>query len=148
VYKRQDLHRAAASGLPVYAECGGLMYLTGGIVDFAGREYPTAGVLPGFCRMEKKRAALGYVRGEVLHDSILASRGKVLRGHEFHYSTWQEAGRHIPAYRLTKTGVESGREDGLVRENILASYLHLHFAGCPEAAENLVEACRRYRGGA
>ena len=145
---REDLRRAAASGLPVYAECGGLMYLTGAIADFTGREYPAAGVLPGCCRMEKKRAALGYVRGEVLHDSILASRGKLLHGHEFHYSTWQEAGQCMPAYRLTKTGGESGREDGLVRENILASYLHLHFAGCPEAAANLVEACRRYRRGA
>jgi len=143
---KRDLARAFARGMPVYAECGGLMYLTRAICDFDGREYPMAGLLPGRCRMQRRRVALGYVRATVLTDNILAPAGTQLRGHEFHYSTLEEMPLP-PAYALHRAGEDEGRPDGYVLGNLLAAYLHLHFASCPQAAAALVERCARYRAG-
>lgn len=141
---KRDLSRAFARGMPVYAECGGLMYLTRAISDFEGREYPMAGILPGRCRMQRRRAALGYVQATVLTDNILAPAGTRLKGHEFHYSTLEEM--PFPrAYTLRRAGEETGRPDGYVLGGLLASYLHLHFAACPAAAAALVERCARFR---
>lgn len=142
---KNDLTSAAGSGMPVYAECGGLMYLASSIADFNGNEYPAAGLLPGRCRMAKKRAALGYVTATALHDNILCSRGTALRGHEFHYSTLELQQKYTGAYRLTRWGEEPAREDGVVAGNILASYVHLHFAGCPGAAMKFIDSCERYK---
>lgn len=142
---KKDLRAAAASGMPVYAECGGLMYLASSITGFAGNEYPAAGLLPGRCRMEKKRAALGYVTALSLCDSILCAAGTSLRGHEFHYSTLELHQHSNSAYRLTRWGEEQAGEDGIVTGNILASYVHLHFAGCPDVAARFIDSCERYK---
>ncbi|RJQ27911.1 MAG: cobyrinate a,c-diamide synthase [Peptococcaceae bacterium] len=140
---RSSLKEAVSCGLPVYAECGGLMYLSEAIVDFAGREYPAAGVIPGRCRMGKKRAALGYVTARVLNDNVLAPAGALLRGHEFHYSVREEP--DVPgfrrAYRLEKAMGTAGAGDGLVRGNLLASYVHLHLAGYPRFAARFLANC-------
>jgi len=142
---KKDLRAAAASGMPIYAECGGLMYLVSAIIDFAGNEYPTAGLLEGRCRMGKKRAALGYVTATALSNSILCTEGSSLRGHEFHYSTLVMDQQYAGAYRLTRWGEGPAGEDGIAAGNILASYVHLHFAGCPGAAARFLEHCKEYR---
>ncbi|MCL2336949.1 MAG: cobyrinate a,c-diamide synthase, partial [Firmicutes bacterium] len=98
-----DLRLQARQGLPLFAECGGLMYLCRGIVDFNGREWSGADILPVRCRMEQKRVALGYVTATALQDNILVPAGAQLRGHEFHYSRLEGAGL-TPAYRLCKPG--------------------------------------------
>ena len=142
---KRDLGAAANSGMPIYAECGGLMFLAAAIVDFEGNEYPAAGLLPGCCRMEKKRAALGYVTATSLQDNILCSRGTSLRGHEFHYSTLELSRQSAAAYLLTRWGDEPSREDGVVMGNLLASYVHLHFAGCPGAAQTFIKSCEAFK---
>jgi cobyrinic acid a,c-diamide synthase len=140
-----DLKAAADSGMPIYAECGGLMYLTASIIDFDNREYPAAGLIDGCCRMGKKRAGLGYVTAEALQDNLICGCGTSLRGHEFHYSTL-ELGREYPrAYRLSKWGDNNTWQDGVLTANILASYVHLHFAGCPGAARRFIDNCERYK---
>ena len=63
---KQSIRDAVASGLPVYAECGGLMYLSGGIADFQGNRYDMVGLLPGCCEMQNKLQRLGYTTGQVL----------------------------------------------------------------------------------
>jgi len=138
------VRRAAGYGLPVYAECGGMMFLSRGISDFDGRFHPMAGVIPGRTVMLKKRAALGYVTATALKDSILAPAGRRLKGHEFHYSVLEEAGPSGPAYLLEKEGDPAPRAGGYAAGNILASYLHLHFAACPEEAASLIRACMQY----
>lgn len=142
---KNDLKRAAGSGMPIYAECGGLMYISSSITDFEGKEYQVAGVLPGRCKMGKKRAALGYVTATALADSILCSRGVNLRGHEFHYSVFESSQKYTYAYELTRWGEESRRLDGVAVGNILASYAHLHFAGCPEAAVKFLLTCEKFK---
>lgn len=142
-----DLKAAVRSGLPIYAECGGLMYLASSITNFKGSEYATAGLLNGRCRMEQKRAALGYVTATALNENILCTRGTLLRGHEFHYSTLELFQKYPSAFHLTRWGEASAREDGVVAGNILASYVHLHFAGCPGAAARLLDSCESYKEG-
>ncbi|MBE3587154.1 MAG: cobyrinate a,c-diamide synthase [Thermoanaerobacteraceae bacterium] len=142
----EDLRGAFYRGMPIYAECGGLMYLCRAIVDFEGREYPMAGLLPGICRMQRRRVALGYVKARVLTGNILAGVGEELRGHEFHYSSLEEMPEGIPrAYLLYQEGDSRGKPDGYVMNNLLASYLHLHLASCPQAAERFLHHCARYK---
>lgn len=142
---QQELKAATDSGMPVYAECGGLMYLTTSIIDFNNRNYPAAGLIDGRCRMGQKRAGLGYVTAVALHDSLICSRGASLRGHEFHYSTLELGREYQGAYRLAKWGEGTTWQDGVITDNILASYVHLHFAGCPDAARKFIESCEKYK---
>ncbi|MCS5695758.1 cobyrinate a,c-diamide synthase [Desulfofundulus thermocisternus] len=142
----ESLRRAFNQGMPVYAECGGLMYICRSIYGFDGREYPMAGLLPGVCRMHTRRVALGYCKARVLNDNILAPAGTELVGHEFHYSFLEDMPADFPrAYALRREGEEVEVLDGYVRGNLLASYLHLHFASCPEAARRFVECCARFK---
>ncbi|MCL6610539.1 MAG: cobyrinate a,c-diamide synthase [Peptococcaceae bacterium] len=131
-------------GMPVYAECGGMMFLSRSIAGFDGREYPMAGIIPGKTVMLGKRAGLGYVTALALKDSILAPAGRRIRGHEFHYSVLQGLDGADHAYSLEREG-EEPRLDGYASGGLLASYLHIHFAGCPEEARRFIRACRQFR---
>ncbi len=133
-------------GMPIYAECGGLMYLSGGITDFAGNHYLLAGLVPGRACMQKKLAALGYLTAEVLTDNILAKKGEVLRGHQFRWSVLEDVPPDVRrAYRLSGAKNVRDEQEGIVRGSLLASYLHLHFAARPDLARSFVESCRRYK---
>ncbi len=137
------VRREFGRGMPVYAECGGMMFLSRGITDFSGREYPMAGIIPGKTVMLEKRAGLGYVTARALKDNILAPAGRRIRGHEFHYSVLH-LDRPDYAYLLEREG-EEARPDGYASGSLLASYLHIHFAGCPEEAVNFIRTCMKYR---
>lgn len=141
-----DGARAAhARGMPIYAECGGLMYLTRAVTDFQGKRYQMAGIIPGECRMQNRRAALGYVTATALRDNILVAGGQSLRGHEFHYSTLDLDPGSPGAYHLFKEGVEGYKTDGYAGNNLLASYLHIHFAGSPAAARGFIKKCLEFK---
>ena len=143
---RASLCRAAEEGMPVYAECGGYMYLMQSLIDFDGVEHAMAGIFPACARMTEKLQMVGYVEAEQTVDTVLGSAGLLLHGHEFHFSV-EEAERAADLVRpLTFTKLRNGARyaAGCVYKNVLGSYLHLHFAGCQTAAENFVEACRRW----
>ena len=141
---RRAIKTNSQKGMPVYAECGGLIYLTEGIRDGQGC-YPLAGVLPGWCEMGEK-LKMGYRDVEVLRPNLLAAAGTRLKGHEFHYSSWQAGGPAKPAYRVFRrndpstTGV-----DGYAGGNILASYIHLHFVQDAGLAQNFIKNCRLWK---
>ena len=127
----------AAAGRPVYAECGGLMYLCDALVDAAGARHPMAGVVHGASAMQP-RPTLGYREVVALRDSPIARAGDTVRGHEFHYSV-REAAAGEAAYRRA----DGAETEGVVAGpcgNVLASYLHVHFATDPRMAERLVAA--------
>lgn len=128
----------------IYAECGGLMYLTRSIVDSAGREHPLVGLLPGRSVMTGK-LTLGYREARAATSSWLLQEGETLRGHEFHYSTWEgRPGDLPPAYLLTHPrGKEPPRPEGACLGNLWASYVHLHFWSKSELADRFVFACSR-----
>jgi cobyrinic acid a,c-diamide synthase len=132
------LRRFAAHGGAVYAECGGLMYLSQEIEMAGGERHPMVGILPFRTRMGSKRKALGYVEVTLTADTLLGRRGDVVRGHEFHYSElvdaespndgWQTV--YESRYRREPTPVR----DGFRRGRVLAGYAHVHWASHPSAA--------------
>jgi len=141
---RQSIREAAAAGLPIYAECGGYMYLLEDLVDFDGKAHPMCGVFPGRAAMTKKLQMVGYVTAKMQRDTILGPAGTELRGHEFHFSQELEREEPVRPYTFTKLRNGATYGAGQQRKNVLGSYLHIHFAGCPEAAKHFVGACRAY----
>jgi cobyrinic acid a,c-diamide synthase len=144
---RAEVREAAAAGVPVYAECGGMMYLARQLVDGAGREHAMAGVLPVSTSMQPRLTALGYVTLRATTDTLLLRNGESVRGHEFHFSTVTVDGPvEFGLVSDGGRGIVDGR-DGLCTPSLLASYTHLHFASYPAMAERFVEACKRHKGG-
>ncbi len=131
----------ALSDHPVYAECGGLMYLATGLEDLEGRVHPMVGIVSTTIRMSPKRLTLRYVEVELGEATLLGSAGSVMRGHEFHYSRMEEEppAEVRRAYRLrTRRGGEEQAE-GYVLGGVLASYVHLHFGSNPNAGQAFVD---------
>ncbi len=136
------VRRFAAARKPIYAECGGLMYLSKRVRLRDGREYPMVGLLPAATRMLERRKALGYVEVTLRADSLWGSAGTTLRGHEFHYSdlVFPEAGApgwEAP-YILRRRRTGSVREEGLQGGRVLASYVHVHPAAAPGAVRYFI----------
>ncbi len=140
------LHGEHDGRMPIYAECGGLMYLTEAIVDEQGREHPMVGLLPGRSTMSG-RLTLGYRQGRAVQDSWLFKAGETIRGHEFHYSTWIDRPADFPAalHLASRDGTLSDSPEGACQRNLWASYVHLHFDGLPELPSRFVAACRSWR---
>lgn len=143
---REAVRAFAGSGRPLYAECGGLMYLSSALEDLDGSEHPMVGLLPTHVRMRPKKLTLGYVEVELARDTLLGQRGTVLRGHEFHYSRIDELPPSVPrAYRVRRRRGGEEQAEGYLLGNVLASYLHLHFGANPLAAGRFVSSCRERR---
>lgn len=135
---------AQAAGMPIYAECGGLMYLTEAVEDSAGQVYPMVGIAPGRCRMED-RLTMGYREVVLTRDGLLGSGGTRLRGHEFHYSTWTLQEHCHPAYTvLPRHAAETARPEGFAHGNLHASYIHIHFGQDERLAARFVACCRAW----
>jgi cobyrinic acid a,c-diamide synthase len=144
---RHVVAAAVADGLPTYAECGGLLYLTERIEDAGGQAHPMAGVIPGVSRMHRRPAALSYVNLEAIEDSLLLRAGESVRGHEFHHSTVELRTPGMFAYRsIDGRGLAEGF-DGYRLPGGVASYAHLHLAANPAMAQRFIEACRVFSPG-
>ncbi|MDQ7029532.1 MAG: cobyrinate a,c-diamide synthase [Ardenticatenia bacterium] len=144
---REAIRGACEHGLPVYAECGGLMYLTEAIVDVEGKRHPMAGVLPGHSVMTG-RLTLGYRLAEAVHTGWLFRGGERVRGHEFHYSAWEDRPATLPPayWLLPRDHQGTPHPEGAHVRNVWASYVHLHFWTKPELARRLVAAAARSSG--
>lgn len=143
---RKDLAGAIETGLPVYAECGGLMYL-GKTLVYRGDAYPMVGIFPLTFGLEQKPQGHGYTRIRVVEENPYFPVGTALKGHEFHYSRVVEGGLESwkMAFRMTKGEGLDGRRDGLIYKNTLATYTHLHALGSPEWAKGLAARAGAYR---
>jgi len=141
----EDIKRFSGDGHPIYAECGGFMFLMHTIQDLSGRKYQMAGVFPMVCKMEPRLMALGYREITTREDSVLGPAGTTVRGHEFHYSNADLEDKGLsPIYKITdRKGIIRTRE-GFVKGRVLGSYIHLHWGSNPDVAGNLVEYCRKY----
>jgi cobyrinic acid a,c-diamide synthase len=140
-----DVRAFAASGRPVYAECGGMLYLAQSLRAADGSTYAMAGVLPLSMQMTGKLVQFGYVTVEFTDDCLLGRTGTVVRGHSFHYSCISSQEEIARCYRVKYS--MSGREEmeGFCRGNVLASYIHLHFRASSMLAESFVTAVRQAR---
>ncbi len=131
-----ELAREAQSGLPVYAECGGMMVLARSITK-DGRKWPMGSVLPADIETDVRPQGLGYVQGQLLRDTPFYPRGFVLQGHEFHYSR-AVAGSMNPDDAVLKLAKGKGLSSGLdamVQGNAWGSYTHIFAPVIPSWAE-------------
>ena len=135
---RAAIAEFVAGDAPVYAECGGFMYLTQAIVDAESRTWPMAGVFPTSARMQTRLARLGYVQVENGDAEGWLAPGESARGHEFRYST-------IDAMPQTIHRAYRDPAEGYRVRSVLGSYVHLHFLSCPGFAERFVRDCSDWR---
>ncbi len=134
------------SGRPIYAECGGLMYLTEGIRTLDGQLWPMVGVVAGEAVMSERLQALGYVEVETREPSILGPAETLLRGHQFRYSTLTPVPSQINfVYSVRPRWGGAPFDEGYRVGNVLASYVHVHWASNPLAAEEFVKSCATRR---
>jgi cobyrinic acid a,c-diamide synthase len=139
---RELIKKAAGDGMPIYGECGALLYLCK-TLRVEDETYPMCGVFDAHCEMTPRLQALGYTKAVTLRDNVLTERGTTVLGHEFHYSKTTCEHDQRFAYRMERgKGVSEGF-DGLMYENTLSSYNHGHPASMPFT--RFVEQCRRYR---
>jgi len=136
---KKTIAAAAARGMPIYAECGGLMYLGRTLRTVDGVAHPMASVFPLDVVMDPAHLAIRYADIRTTVATLLGPRGTTARGHEFHQSRLTAAPRPV-AFRA-KASDGSPFRDGFVTRNVLASYVHLHFASNPSIAARFVEAC-------
>jgi cobyrinic acid a,c-diamide synthase len=141
----RSIKAAADNGLPIYAECGGLIYL-GRSLTVNEKKYPMTGVLPVDFVLEQRPQAHGYAIAEVERSGAFLDKGVVIRGHEFHYSRPVDLDALSPmAYGMKRGSGIDGARDGLLYKNVLACYTHLHTLGTPEWAPAMIEKARTYR---
>jgi cobyrinic acid a,c-diamide synthase len=140
-----EIRKIADTGLPIYAECGGLMYLSQGIRDFNGKYFEMVGLINGVSVMQKRRERLGYAVAEAKKDSIIAKKGQRLKGHIFHWSKLPNPSETMAAYNMS---IPSNQPEGFItgpKDNVLASYLHLHFGSDIELAKRFIASCSQER---
>ncbi|SNB46988.1 cobyrinate a,c-diamide synthase [Geobacter sp. DSM 9736] len=151
---KNAVRAAIEQGMPVYAECGGFIYLTRGVLEPEGlaprRRTGSSGVrhfvgiYPVTTKMLPQRKALGYREITTTAETVLGPAGMQARGHEFHYSEMEGMPPEVgQAYRVSRRGEDMGSE-GYLRHNCLASYVHLHFGSNPAMAAAFVESCRKF----
>ncbi len=145
---RQAVLSFCRSGKPVYAECGGFIYLLQAIRDKKNKRYEMAGFFPANAVMRPRLQRLGYVEIEAQNNCPFMHKGDKARGHEFHYSDISaippDINRCYTVYR--KRGAESFAE-GYQVGNVLAGYVHLHFASHPDFALNFIRVCQERKRG-
>ncbi len=130
----------AQSGRPVYAECGGMMYLATTLRTMDGTAHTMAGVLPLVIEMTTGLVQFGYVTVRMTRDTILGQAGTEIRGHSFHHSRISDAGDFATSY-LVQYSLSGRKEvEGYCIGNVLASYIHLHFLAEPLVARRFIEA--------
>jgi cobyrinic acid a,c-diamide synthase len=135
-----EVRTFAAAGRAIYAECGGLMYLSRGIEDVAGTRHEMCGVLPFWTQLTST-PTLGYVEVTASRETWFPT-GDLARGQTFHYSRIHpdDATSSLPAaYQASVNGSAAG--EGFVQHNVVASYLHLHWRSNPAFAKAFVDAC-------
>ena len=151
---RESIKKWSDEGRPIYAECGGFMYLTGGIYDFDNVFHPMAGVFPFKTIMKKGRARLGYREAVLKEGSILGKKGSVVRGHEFHYSEIEKngqglvvSGQHADLMYSVKNGEnEYLYDEGYRVKNTLGSYIHVHFGSNLTIAGSIIDFIKEGHG--
>jgi cobyrinic acid a,c-diamide synthase len=146
VRMREWIRVKSRDGMPIYAECGGFMYLCEEISDLSGDRHPMTGVFPFVTRMLPKLKALGYREIRLTTDTPLGPAGTTARGHEFHYSERIASSEGVETvYAVADRKGGRAAAEGYRRNRTIGSYIHLHFGSRPSVAEDFIYACLGYR---
>jgi len=140
VAMRRAIRKFSERGGTIYAECGGMMYLTQAIRDLEGKSYEMVGLFEAEAVMSKARMTLGYRELQISQPCVLGEVGITARGHEFHYSLVEPKGQLQYACKLRDAQGKSKGQDGLVAGNTVGLYSHLHFASQPKIAASLISS--------
>ncbi|SMG38860.1 cobyrinate a,c-diamide synthase [Dethiosulfovibrio salsuginis] len=140
---REDILKKAQLGMPIFAECGGLMYLVDRIETPDGVDRSMVGIFSGKVSMGKRLRALGYCHGETLRNTLFGPKGRAIKGHVFHWSSYEGPEDTSWALRLTKG--DTNTMEGLAYKNVLASYLHVHFASDLSIAESFISSALEWQ---
>jgi cobyrinic acid a,c-diamide synthase len=141
----ENIKRLAENGLPIYAECGGLMYLAKKIM-WKGKEYKLAGVLPIEIQMHNKPKGHGYCEVAVDNENPFFKTGTVIKGHEFHYSEINSCTGDVKSSLSVSRGTGCfNTRDGLIYKNVFAAYIHIHALAVPEWIDGMINSANKYK---
>lgn len=137
----KSLKQYSTDGIPIFAECGGFMYLQEALFDREGKEYQMAGLLKGKSNLGNKLCRFGYINLISNVDTFFGKKGIKLKAHEFHYSDSTENGNSFTAQK------PNGRQWTAIQQNnnIIAGYPHIYFPSAPEIVQNFADFCRLYQ---
>jgi len=138
VQLRKEVYSYCESGKPAYAECGGLMYLGESIQTSEGK-FEMVGFLPLKTEMKERYVGMGYVVNETLKDNPLSRVGEEIVGHEFHHSNVVLTDTVDYAFKTKRGQGIDGEHDGILKERVLASYMHVHPLGFNDMITNLLK---------
>jgi cobyrinic acid a,c-diamide synthase len=144
---RESIRNQIITGIPTYAECGGLMYLSESIMNKNGEIFDMVGVIPGKSEMTTSLQHFGYVEIEVTNDNAISKKGYRVRAHEFHYSKTIVDWSVKSCFKVNKN---KGNEHiswqcGYKLHNLIAAYPHIHFWSNTGFAERFVNSCINYK---
>ncbi len=145
---RDSIKRLADAGIPIYGECGAVIYL-GNSVDFKGKKYEMCGVFPLDFALKTRPVGHGYSNVEVDVTNPFFPKGTKFKGHEFHYSypiNWKADSMNT-AFQVHKGHGLDGDRDGLFKNNVFVTYTHVISTGSPEWARRLIESARKVKYG-
>lgn len=147
---RKGIRKASLDGMPIYAECGGLMFLTNSITTLENRKYEMVGVFNREAKMTKRLQRFGYVDVSINKPCVISKGDDRVRGHEFHRSALNEVSRGDYAYKVNK--IREGEilkswECGLIKNNTLGAYAHIHFYAKKDLAINFINNCKTFKKG-
>lgn len=144
---RHSIKEAAEKGLPIYAECGGLMFL-GDFIVIDNKKFPMVGIFPLSFEMKNKPQAHGYTIVEVEKENPFYPVGTVLHGHEFHYSSVASISENdsaFTAFRMKRGHGIKNKMDGICYKNVFATYTHIHALGAEEWVRGLINKAREFK---
>ncbi len=139
---KEDLKRKIEEGLPVYAECGGFMYLGKEIIT-DGKKYPMVGIFSVKFLLEKKPQGHGYTVLEVCRENPFFEKGEIIKGHEFHYSRPILEGKEEFVFKVKRGKGIDGGKDGMIKRNVLATYTHIHARGNKRWVNSIIKAAAK-----
>jgi len=138
---RKNLRQLAKQGLPIYAECGGFIFLGQSIKILDGKVFPMTGVFPVDFGFSKRPVGHGYTKVKVVHDNPFFTKGQVIKGHEFRYSSILNIDfkEKDMAFKMERGKGIINKMDGLCKKNVLATYTHILATGTSAWADGFIK---------
>lgn len=145
---RDEIKKASLNGMPIYAECGGLMFLTNSITNLEDKSFDMVGVFNKDARMTKRLQRFGYVYVNINKSCPISEGNDIVKAHEFHRSSLNDNDKETYAYKVDKIRdkkIQKSWECGLLKNNTLGAYAHIHFYANKKLAENFISNCRIFK---